>query len=217
MTGGLLCVVIGKERDLQRHLIVWRLHKTIIMQIPYPRIFTCLDNKMEGCLCSQKLDQYHLNIHHNNKFMDKSIHLYKASIQRILRLIYQFAFCIVPYELGNLCRSPGIATSVNRISWHRSMDISPLQFMSTVGLSLQHHSSFHCMHAVFLLLIKISMKCEGRYLTLAWYCFKRFECVSVSFLFPYIRSCPSQNRPRLHPGNAIRFGLQIVRATHCSF
>ena len=97
------------------------------------------------------------------------------------------------------------------------MDISPLQFMSTVRLSLQHHSSFHCMHAVFLLLIKISMKCEGRYLTLAWYCFKRFECVSVSFLFPYIRSCPSQNRLRLHPGNAIRFELQIVRATHCSF
>ena len=35
-------------------------------------------------------------------------------------------------------------------------------------------------------------------------------------LFPYIRSCPSQNSSGLHPGNAIRFGrfrIQILSAT----
>ena len=45
-------------------------------------------------------------------------------------------------------------------------------------------ASFHCMHAVFLLHMKISMKCEGRYLTLAFSRFNRDLNVSRSHCVP---------------------------------
>ena len=97
-----------------------------------------------------------------------------------------------------LCRSLGMDPSVNRISWHRSLDISPIQFMSTIKLSIRRHHYFIAMHAC-------NFNCRSKYPFSVWmgeicghllgrYVTTEIWCVSVSVPIHSLLSITKQFR-----------------------